>query len=72
MDLGTANIFATRAKPMINALDPSVRFREGFRMAAGRERSIRHRAGGPASESLRRTNPREGGVRLAVYGDLSE
>ena len=46
--------------------------REGFRMAAGRERSIRYRAGGPASESLRRTNPREGGDRLAVYGDLSE
>jgi enoyl-[acyl-carrier-protein] reductase (NADH) len=42
------------------------------RMAAGRERSIRYRAGGPASESLRRTNPREGGERLAVYGDLSE
>jgi hypothetical protein len=41
-------------------------------MAVGRERSIRYRAGGPASESLRRRNPREGGERLAVYGDLSE
>jgi hypothetical protein len=47
-------------------------YREGFRMAAGRERSIRYRAGGPASESLRRTNPWEGGERLAVYGDLSK
>jgi hypothetical protein len=27
MDAGTANIFATRAKPMINALDPRVRSR---------------------------------------------
>ena len=26
---------------------------------------------GPASESLRRTNPRESGERLAVYGDLA-
>jgi hypothetical protein len=26
---------------------------------------------GPASESLRRTNPRESGERLAVYGDFT-
>src|SRR5215510_9016111 len=42
--------------------------REGFRMPARRERSIQYR--GPASESLRRTNPREAGEQLAVYGDL--
>jgi len=27
-------------------------------------------AGGPASESLRRTNPRDRGEQLAGYGDL--
>jgi CheR methyltransferase, all-alpha domain len=43
------------------------RFREGFRMPARRERSIQCR--GPASESLRRTNPRGSG-KLAVYGNL--
>jgi hypothetical protein len=46
------------------------RFREGFRMPARHERSIRERR--PASESLRRTNPRESGEELAVYGDLTE
>src|SRR5215471_14956666 len=42
----------------------SVGDRVGFRMPAGRERSTRVRW--PASESLRRTNPRESGERLAV------
>jgi hypothetical protein len=37
---------------------------EGFRMPARRERSVRDE--GPASESLRRTNPRESGEDLAV------
>ena len=37
-----------------------------FRMPARRERSIECR--GPASESLRRTNPRGSG-KLAVYGN---
>src|SRR6516225_865492 len=45
------------------------RFREGFRMPAWRERSTRDE--GSAAESLRRTNPRESGERLAVYGDLA-
>jgi len=38
-------------------------------MPAGREQLTRVR--GPASESLRWTNPREGDKRLAVYGDLA-
>ena len=32
--------------------------------------SVRPGIGGPASESLRRTNPRESDERLIVYGDL--
>jgi hypothetical protein len=52
-----------------NAVSGFVRLREGFRMPARRERSTQHR--GPASESLRRTNARESGGRLAVYGDLA-
>ena len=40
---------------------------EGFRMPAWRERSTRR---GPASESLRRRNPREASEQLAGYGDL--
>jgi hypothetical protein len=46
-----------------------VRFREGFRMPARRERSTQVR--GRASESPRRRNPRESDERLAVYGDLA-
>src|SRR6516162_7823634 len=46
----------------------SDRFREGFRMPARRERSTQVR--GRASESPRRTNPRDGGERLA-YGDFA-
>src|SRR5947209_2039039 len=45
------------------------RFREGFRMPA-QARAV-DPAIGPASESLRRTNPRESGEDLAVYGDLA-
>jgi hypothetical protein len=33
--------------------------------------SVRPGIGGPASESLRRTNPRESDERLIVYGDLA-
>ena len=43
-------------------------WREGFRMPAWCERSTRR---GPASESLRRRNPREAGGQLAGYGDLA-
>ena len=42
--------------------------REGFRMPARRERSTQVR--GRASESPRRTNPRDSGERLA-YGDFA-
>ena len=38
-------------------------------MPAGREQVTQYRR--PASESLRRTNARESGGRLAVYGDLA-
>ena len=44
------------------------RSRKGFRMPARRERSTQVR--GPASESPRRTNPRDSGERLA-YGDFA-
>jgi hypothetical protein len=37
---------------------------------AGRARAV-NSVKGPASESLRRRNPRESGERLAVYGDLA-
>ena len=49
------------------APSPNGRNREGFRMPAWRERSTRR---GPASESLRRRNPREASEQLAGYGDL--
>jgi hypothetical protein len=47
----------------LRRLDWNGRLREGFRMPAGRERATQYR--GPASESPGRTNPREGGERLA-------
>jgi hypothetical protein len=43
--------------------------REGFRMPA-RDRPVQPWRG-PASESLRRRNPRESGEDLPVYGDLA-
>ena len=44
--------------------------RLGFRMPAQREQSTPGKGRGPASESLRRTNPRDSGEELAVYGEL--
>ena len=43
-------------------------FGKGF--GCRRDTSNRPGVGAPASESLRRTNPRDGGEQLAVYGDL--
>jgi hypothetical protein len=47
-----------------------VRFRLGFRMPARRRQSRPVKDRAPASESLRRTNPRDSGEELAVYGEL--
>jgi hypothetical protein len=50
--------------------ETKVGLREGFRIA-GPARAVSP-VRGPASESLRRTNPRERGEELPVYGDLAE
>ena len=56
--------------PVGSARPTNGRLRVGFRMPARREQSTWVRAEGPASESLRRTNPRDSGEELAVYGEL--
>src|SRR5262249_22546077 len=57
-----------RVQPAENSRPTNGCNREGFRMPAWCERSTRR---GPASESLRRRNPREAGGQLAGYGDLA-
>jgi len=47
------------------------RYRLGFRIPAQREQSTLGRDRGPAPESLRKTNPRDSGEGLVVYGDLA-
>ena len=60
---------ASGLRSVLIRLQSDVCFREGFRMPARRERSTPGKE--PASESLRRRNPRESDERLAVYGDLA-
>ena len=63
---GRSGIGAAQSVPLVRR---TAAYREGFRMPARRGRVTQYR--GPASESLRRTNPREAGEQLAVYGDLA-